>query len=115
MKRLHVHGSVENLADTISFYAALFAVPPAVTKPDDAEWTLDDPRVNFAISMRAMTLGSIISAFRSRKRRRTEEGLWPAGPGRAGRARRGGDHLLLRGFGKIVDRRSGPASRGKPS
>jgi hypothetical protein len=57
MKRLHVHVSVESLADAIGFYSALFAVPPAVTKPDYAKWMLDDPRVNFAISMRGNEAG----------------------------------------------------------
>lgn len=50
MKRLHLHVSVTNLAESIEFYSILFAVEPAVTKPDYAKWLLDDPRVNFAIS-----------------------------------------------------------------
>jgi len=52
MKRLHVHVSVENLSQSIGFYSALFAARPNVVKPDYAKWLLDDPRVNFAISMR---------------------------------------------------------------
>jgi catechol 2,3-dioxygenase-like lactoylglutathione lyase family enzyme len=52
MKRLHVHVSVADLAQSIRFYSALFAAEPAVTKPDYAKWMLDDPRVNFAISSR---------------------------------------------------------------
>ena len=52
MKRLHVHVSVENLSQSIGFYSALFAARPNVVKPDYAKWMLDDPRVNFAISMR---------------------------------------------------------------
>jgi hypothetical protein len=52
MKRLHVHVSVENLSQSIGFYSALFAAKPNVVKPDYAKWMLDDPRVNFAISMR---------------------------------------------------------------
>jgi catechol 2,3-dioxygenase-like lactoylglutathione lyase family enzyme len=57
MKRLHVHVSVESLGDAISFYSALFATPPTMTKPDYAKWMLDDPRVNFAISTRGRSPG----------------------------------------------------------
>ncbi|MDP9196190.1 MAG: VOC family protein [Pseudomonadota bacterium] len=53
MKRLHVHISVDNLADSMNFYSALFGAQPVRTKPDYAKWMLDDPRVNFAISTRA--------------------------------------------------------------
>ena len=52
MKRLHVHVSVDDLAQSVRFYSTLFAAEPAVTKPDYAKWMLDDPRVNFAISTR---------------------------------------------------------------
>ena len=51
MKRLHVHVGVENLATSIRFYSSMFGAEPTVTKPDYAKWLLDDPRVNFAISM----------------------------------------------------------------
>lgn len=57
MKRLHVHISVDNLAESVRFYSALFFAQPAVTKPEYAKWMLDDPRVNFAISQRGATLG----------------------------------------------------------
>ena len=57
MKRLHVHVSVENLADSIRFYSTMFAVQPTVSKPDYAKWMLDDPRVNFAISRRGAAAG----------------------------------------------------------
>jgi len=50
MKRLHVHVSVEDLAQSIRFYSTLFAAEPTVLKDDYAKWMLDDPRVNFAIS-----------------------------------------------------------------
>ena len=50
MKRLHVHVSVNDLAQSIQFYTTLFAAEPSVTKDDYAKWMLDDPRVNFAIS-----------------------------------------------------------------
>jgi hypothetical protein len=52
MKRLHVHVSVEDLPRSIRFYNTLFAAEPTVRKPDYTKWLLDDPRVNFAISVR---------------------------------------------------------------
>lgn len=57
MKRLHVHISVESLADSIKFYSGMFASKPTVVKPDYAKWMLDDPRVNFAISQRGAATG----------------------------------------------------------
>jgi hypothetical protein len=51
MKRMHVHVSVDDLTHSIQFYSTLFAAQPTVTKPDYAKWMLDDPRVNFAISI----------------------------------------------------------------
>ena len=57
MKRLHVHVSVENLDQSIGFYSALFAAKPSVVKPDYAKWMLEDPLVNFAISMRGNAPG----------------------------------------------------------
>ena len=57
MKRLHVHVSVANLDQSIGFYSALFAAKPSVVKSDYAKWMLDDPRVNFAISMRGNAPG----------------------------------------------------------
>jgi len=57
MKRLHVHVAVDDLAQSIGFYSALFACEPTVTKPDYAKWMLDDPRVNFAISTRGGAKG----------------------------------------------------------
>jgi catechol 2,3-dioxygenase-like lactoylglutathione lyase family enzyme len=52
MKRLHVHVGVNDLDQSIGFYAALFAAAPTVRKSDYAKWMLEDPRVNFAISTR---------------------------------------------------------------
>ena len=57
MKRLHVHISVEDLSRSVDFYATLFGAPPSVLKDDYAKWSLDDPRVNFAISKRARVAG----------------------------------------------------------
>src|SRR5438270_1401430 len=53
MKRLHVHVSVDDLAQSTRFYSTLFAAEPTVVKDDYVKWMLDDPRVNFAISTRA--------------------------------------------------------------
>jgi catechol 2,3-dioxygenase-like lactoylglutathione lyase family enzyme len=52
MKRMHVHISVPDLAQSIGFYTTLFGARPSVVKPDYAKWMLDDPRVNIAISQR---------------------------------------------------------------
>ncbi|MEC4718104.1 ArsI/CadI family heavy metal resistance metalloenzyme [Noviherbaspirillum sp. CPCC 100848] len=57
MKRLHVHVSVDNLADSIKFYSGMFYTEPTVVKTDYAKWMLDDPRVNFAISQRGAQTG----------------------------------------------------------
>ncbi len=53
MKRFHVHLQVNDLADSIRFYSALFGLEPAKVKHDYAKWMLEDPRVNFAISTSA--------------------------------------------------------------
>lgn len=57
MKRMHVHIRVADLAHNIRFYSALFGTEPAVVKGDYAKWMLEDPRLNFAISTRAGTVG----------------------------------------------------------
>lgn len=57
MKRLHVHVSVDNLADSIRFYSSMFNAQPSVEKRDYAKWMLDDPRMNFAISQRGAATG----------------------------------------------------------
>lgn len=57
MKRLHVHVSVGDLADSIRFYTTLFAAGPTVLENDYAKWMLEDPRVNFAISKRGGASG----------------------------------------------------------
>ena len=57
MKRLHLHVSVPDLAQSIQFYETLFGAPPTVVKPDYAKWMLDDPRVNLAISQRGAAVG----------------------------------------------------------
>jgi len=57
MKRFHVHVAVDDLRQSIGFYSTLFAAQPSVVKTDYAKWTLDDPRVNFAISARGRQAG----------------------------------------------------------
>lgn len=52
MKRFHVHVNVTDLEANMRFYANLFGVEPTVVKSDYAKWMLDDPRLNFAISVR---------------------------------------------------------------
>ena len=57
MKRFHVHVAVDDLAASTRFYAGLFGASPTVARPDYAKWMLDDPRVNFAISVRGRAAG----------------------------------------------------------
>jgi len=52
MKRFHVHAHVEDIEASIAFYTRLFAAPPTRVEADYANWMLDDPRINFAISTR---------------------------------------------------------------
>ena len=57
MKRLHVNVNVDDIEASTRFYTALFAAEPTVKKPDYARWMLEDPRVNFAISLCGSTAG----------------------------------------------------------
>jgi hypothetical protein len=57
MKRMHLHVSVDDLNQSVGFYSALFGSKPSVLKTDYAKWMLDDPRINFAISMRGAKPG----------------------------------------------------------
>ena len=50
MQRLHLHLGVKNLNESINFYKNLFKSEPTKVKEDYAQWILDDPKVNFAIS-----------------------------------------------------------------
>lgn len=52
MKRFHVHVRVADIDRSVAFYSSLFGNEPSVVKADYAKWMLDDPRINFAISMR---------------------------------------------------------------
>lgn len=57
MKRFHIHVSVDDLAQSVSFYSTLFARQPSLVEADYAKWMLDDPPVNFAISHRRQPVG----------------------------------------------------------
>ncbi len=57
MKTLHIHVSVDDISRSIGFYSTLFATKPSVQKSDYAKWMLEDPRVNFAISRRGVSVG----------------------------------------------------------
>ncbi|WP_187263171.1 ArsI/CadI family heavy metal resistance metalloenzyme [Pontibacter beigongshangensis] len=57
MKRFHVNVRVKNLEESIAFYKALFAAAPTVQKPDYAKWMLEDPKINFAISLHPENAG----------------------------------------------------------
>ena len=52
MSRFHIHVGVADLDRSIAFYSGLFGSAPSVTKADYTKWMLDDPRINFAISVR---------------------------------------------------------------
>ena len=59
MKRLHVHVSVDDLAQSVRFYSTLFGAEPNVVKDDYAKWMLDDPRANFAITRASNRPGNV--------------------------------------------------------
>lgn len=52
MKRFHVHIRVDDLPARIDVCTRFFAAEPTRVESDYANWMLDDPRVNFAISAR---------------------------------------------------------------
>lgn len=51
MKRFHVNLAVRDLDASIRFYSTLFGQEPSVAKPDYAKWMLDDPRINFSLTL----------------------------------------------------------------
>lgn len=57
MNRFHIHLTVADLDAGVRFYSGLFANGPSVLKSDYAQWVLEDPRVNFAISTRSDVVG----------------------------------------------------------
>jgi len=57
MKRFHVHVAVNELAEGVRFYSAVFGTAPIVRREDYAKWMLADPRINFVISKRGSQTG----------------------------------------------------------
>jgi hypothetical protein len=57
MKRFHAHVAVNDLLASINFYSKLFGQPPSKQEADYAKWMLEDPCVNFAISVRGRSAG----------------------------------------------------------
>ncbi|HJU23154.1 MAG TPA: ArsI/CadI family heavy metal resistance metalloenzyme [Casimicrobiaceae bacterium] len=55
MKRFHVHVGVADIDRSVAFYSALFGAGPTVRHADYAKWMLDEPRINFAISLHDVT------------------------------------------------------------
>ena len=106
MKRLHVHVSVDDLAQSTRFYSTLFAAEPTVVKDDYVKWMLEDPRVNFAISTRPGRAAGIshlgIQAEDEAELAEVYDRL-AAPSGRSSRPRR---DLLLRQIRQAMDRRS---------
>lgn len=50
MIRTHIHLHVRDLEASIAFYTALFDQPPGRRAHDYAQWRLDDPALNLALS-----------------------------------------------------------------
>jgi len=57
MSRFHIHIAVDDIAQSVKFYSAVFGGQPSVIKDDYAKWTLEDPRLHFAISTRGKHKG----------------------------------------------------------
>lgn len=57
MKRMHIHIAVNELSESIGFYSTLFGSTPTTEREDYAKWDLNDPKVNFAISLRGHACG----------------------------------------------------------
>ena len=51
MYRVHMHVSVPDMDEAIRFYGNLFNAPPTAVRDDYAKWFLDDPGINFAVSL----------------------------------------------------------------
>ena len=57
MKRFHVNLAVADLQRSIDFYNTLFDSVPTVRKDDYAKWMLEDPRINFSITLSSSAQG----------------------------------------------------------
>src|SRR6202011_3003996 len=106
MKRLHVHVSVDDLAQSTRFYSTLFAAEPTVVKDDYVKWMLEDPRVNFAISTRpGHTVGISHLGIQAEDEAELAEVYDRLARRRAPDRRSQGDDLLLRPIRQAMDRR----------
>src|SRR5262249_42260201 len=104
IKRLRVHVSVEDLAQSTRFYSTLFAAEPTVVKDDYVKWMLNDPRVNFAISSRVGRAAGISHLGIQVEDEDELAGVYR--PRRAPNCRGQGNNLLLRQIRQAVDSRS---------
>lgn len=57
MSRFHIHLAVKDIPQSIRFYSAVLGTEPNVVKDDYAKWSLEEPRINFAISSRGQQTG----------------------------------------------------------
>jgi catechol 2,3-dioxygenase-like lactoylglutathione lyase family enzyme len=57
MSRFHMHVAVSDLERSTHYYTAVFGAEPTVIKDDYVKWSLEDPRINFAISNRGRRTG----------------------------------------------------------
>jgi catechol 2,3-dioxygenase-like lactoylglutathione lyase family enzyme len=57
MSRFHMHVAVSDLERSTRFYNAIFGAEPTIIKDDYVKWSLEDPRINFAISSRGRKTG----------------------------------------------------------
>jgi len=51
MKRLHLHVAVDNLSKAVGFYSNLFATRPCCAGRTFANWRVNDPDLNFGVSI----------------------------------------------------------------
>lgn len=52
MSRFHMHVAVSDLERSIRYYNAVFGAEPTLRRTDYARWSLEEPRIHFAISSR---------------------------------------------------------------
>jgi len=52
MKRMHIHIAVDELEKNIGFYSTMFGSAPTLERENYAKWYLNDPKINFAISIK---------------------------------------------------------------
>jgi len=57
MKTFHVNLQVMDLNESVNFYNKLFGFEATTVKDDYAKWALEDPKVNFSISLSKVKKG----------------------------------------------------------